>query len=99
MGGNGLDAFPEQLPRGIGHGKIRVSFAVEPGVPAVDLNANRADDWSVGSFHHLKFGEPFFQFIHRETHRIPKAPQILKIVRVARRMRMVGGFMPVHKLA
>jgi hypothetical protein len=72
MSANGLDAFPEQLPRGIGHGKIRVPFAVEQGVLADDLNANRADDLSVGSFNHLKFGEPFFQFTRREVHGIPK---------------------------
>ena len=81
MGGNGLDAFPEQLPRGIGHGKIRVPFAVEQGVLADDLNANRADDLSVGSFNHLKFGQSFFQFTRREAHGIPERLQTAKIVR------------------
>ena len=63
MGGDGLDAFPEQLPRGIGHGKIRVTFAVEQGVLADDLNADRADNLSVGGFNHLEFGQPLFQFV------------------------------------
>ncbi len=37
MGGDGLDAFPEQLPRGVGHGKIRVTLAVKQGMRAGDL--------------------------------------------------------------
>jgi hypothetical protein len=81
MGGDGLDAFPEQLACGIGHGKIRVTFAVEQGVLADDLNANRADDLPVGGFNHLEFGQPLFQFIRRQAHGIPKQPEALKIVR------------------
>jgi hypothetical protein len=81
MSGDGLDAFPEQFPRGIRHGKIRVAFAVEQGMLANDLNANRADDLSIGSFNHLKFGQPLFQFVRRQPHGFPKRPQTLKIVR------------------
>ena len=81
MGGDGLDAFPEQLPRGVGHGKIRVSFAVEQGVPADDLNADRTDDLSVSRLHHLKFSQPLFQITRRQAPGIPKQSQALKIVR------------------
>jgi hypothetical protein len=81
MSGNRLDAFPEQLPRGIGHGKIRVTLAVEQGVMAGDLQADRADNLSIGGFNHLKFGQPLFQFTRREAHGIPKRFQALKIIR------------------
>ena len=48
---------------------------------ADDLNANRADDLSIGRFNHLKFGQPLFQSIRRQPHGFPKRPQTLKIVR------------------
>jgi hypothetical protein len=54
---------------------------VEQGMLADDLNANRADDLSIGRFNHLKFGQPLFQSIRRQPHGFPKRPQTLKIVR------------------
>ena len=81
MSGDGLDAFPEQFPRGIRHGKIRVTFAVEQGMLADDLDANRADDLPPGRFNHLKFSQPPFQFVCRQPHGFPKRPQALKIIR------------------
>ena len=68
MRGNQLNAFPEQFPRRVRHGKISVGFAVEPGVLADDLKANRAGDLSVGGFNHLKLGQPAFQFVRRQVH-------------------------------
>ena len=81
MGSDGLDALPEQLPRGIGHGKIGVALAVQKSMLANDLNANRADDLSIGGFNHLKFGQPLFQIARRQAHGIPKRSQALDIVR------------------
>jgi hypothetical protein len=48
---------------------------------AGDLQADRADNLSIGGFNHLKFGQPLFQFTRREAHGIPKRFQALKIVR------------------
>ena len=80
MGGDGLDAFPEQFPRGVGHGKVLIPLAVEPGVRTGDLQADGAGHISGGGFHHLKFGQPLFQLFRRETHGMPQRLQAAKIV-------------------
>ncbi len=80
MGGDGLDALPEQLPRGVRHGKIRVTLAVKQGMLADDLQPDRADDLSLAGLHHLEFRQPFFQFFRRQMHGSPQLSQAWKIV-------------------
>ncbi len=71
VGGEFLEAFPEQFARGIGDGEIGIAFVVEQGVLAEDLKTDRADDFAFGIFHDLKFGQAFFQFIRRQAHGRP----------------------------
>ena len=58
-----LGAFPKQLPRLIGMGEIKVTFAVQPRVLANDLNTYGPQERAIGSFDHLKFRQPFLQVI------------------------------------
>ena len=80
IGGERLDAFPKQLPRGVGGGKIGVAFAVEKRVSFGKLNPDRADNLPVGMFDNLKFSQALFQFIGGQAHGIPNRPEGGKVV-------------------
>jgi len=80
MGGNGLDAFPETIPRGIARAKS-CTFAVEPGVLADDLNANLRRRFVRRRLQSPEIRQPLFQSVRRQPHGFQSDFQALKIVR------------------
>ena len=65
----------------VGKGKIQVALAVQPRVLPDDLNANGAQQFAVGGFNHLKFRQPFFQFVGGQKHGPPERLETLPVVR------------------
>ena len=72
IGGEGLDAFPEEVPGGISNAEIGVTFAVEQGMLFDDLDAHRAQHLAFGIFDDLKFGQARLEFIRGQAHGSPK---------------------------
>jgi hypothetical protein len=71
IGGEFLEAFPEQFARSIGDAKVGITFVVEQGVLPEDLKPERTNDLAFGIFHDLKFGQALFQIICRQAHGRP----------------------------
>ena len=62
------------MPRLIGKGKVKETFAVQSRVLPDDLYADGAKQFAVGSFSDLKFSRAFSQLIGRQKHGLPTTP-------------------------
>ncbi|NDD40481.1 MAG: hypothetical protein EB082_19070 [Verrucomicrobia bacterium] len=74
------DAFPQQVPQGIRHGKIRVGFAVQQRLLLHQLQGDCANDPALGVAGDLKFLQPLFQRGRIEPLGFPKRPQRRQII-------------------
>ena len=79
VGGERQDAFPKQLSRGVGDGKIRVILGVEPGVLPQDLQSQGAGEMTA-VLDDLKFRETAFEFVRRQPRRRPERLECGQVV-------------------